>query len=130
MPYVSHTHTLVQYTRSPTHSATVLTRSVCPSHVTVLLEAATACLLAFFSRSDFDHQSRETVSFRRAPVSGTISCWKSICWFIEHTPFPPPEETNSRRKKAPSMRILFETVPSHHSPTLRSYAHCYIYCSM
>ena len=85
MPYVSHTHT------RPVHTFTyTLCYRLNPIRVSLsryCTSRSCHCLLAcFFPRSDFDHQSRETVSFRRAPVSGTISCWKSICWFIEHPP--------------------------------------------
>lgn len=59
MPYVSHTH-IYKHIYRTTHYATILTRSVCPSHITVLLEAATACLLAY-SRSDFDHESETSI---------------------------------------------------------------------
>lgn len=56
------------FTYRTTHYATILTRSVCPSHITVLLEAATACLLAY-SRSDFDHESETSIWERSEKLS-------------------------------------------------------------
>lgn len=69
MPYVSHnSHTRPEHIHIyTTHYATILTRSVCPSHVTVLLEAATACLLAFSAFRFRPRVSNE--SFRCAPSS-------------------------------------------------------------
>ena len=107
MPYVSHTHTLVQYTRSPTHFATVLTRSVCPSHVTVLLEAATACLLAFFrvQISTISHEKLCRLDARRFPGQSRVGNPFAGLSNTSPSPRPPPSarrnEFASKERKPP-----------------------------
>lgn len=125
MPYVSHTHTLVQYTRSPTHSATVLTRSVCPSHVYCTSRSCHCLLACFFSRSDFETTSHEKLCRSETRAGFRDNLVLEIHLLVYRIPPPPCQKKRIRVERKPTRNRSFTSFT--HPPILR---HCYIYCSM